>query len=669
MKKISTFLLLTFSSLVYASVGDTITCDGAQYVVKSEDSVSNIYEVKITNYLASRIVVPDSVVSSGNTYFVTDIPAYYDSVSCRLSHYTMIDYGRCRHLHTLNYQSTIYIDIDTLILPPDIHTIPSLSAFFSATAQNRKRPVTDPDKLQPGIHRIFSSGHGNPNLPLSFSMCGALQEVDLSSYTVPIEVGYDLSRCYFLERCILPDSYKNRPLKREIGCLFGGDMRLTYFNMPDSIECIEANFATGVPVSLLYVGPKCSIAMQGLYSWQYMDSVSVDPTNPTYCAVDGVLFSKDTTCLIHYPYSRDANVYILPPQTRLIGCIPFQTCLEPEEYAKVYRHQLKSSAGSLHTLVINDELEEIVTWDGFEHSSIRKIVNLENSNVRAIGWDGFNGSRIDSILLPASIKCIGAYYNSNKYLVWSLYCLANMRNLRRVDFSRADSLEHLGPCTFLNDIIMDSLDLMHCSLLKVIREQTCMNDSGLRYVTLPRYIDTIKTEAFAGCVSLNKLVCPAFTPIRLTPGMKVFDGVNTSTCELIVPSKSVPLYLQAPVWKDFQISSNGLYTIEGLPSDSLGGMVSGTGAYLQGETATLTALPTEGYEFISWDDGNTDNPRQVLAAQDTTLVALFQLISGLTHTENDAIDPMQKTMKNGNIYIQRGEYLYTIHGEVIQTNK
>ena len=60
--------------------------------------------------------------------------------------------------------------------------------------------------------------------------------------------------------------------------------------------------------------------------------------------------------------------------------------------------------------------------------------------------------------------------------------------------------------------------------------------------------------------------------------------------------------------------------------DAKQGKVTGAGRYLLGETATLTAIPNEGYQFVRWEDGSTDNPRTLVIAQDTSLVAYFEII-------------------------------------------
>ncbi len=43
-----------------------------------------------------------------------------------------------------------------------------------------------------------------------------------------------------------------------------------------------------------------------------------------------------------------------------------------------------------------------------------------------------------------------------------------------------------------------------------------------------------------------------------------------------------------------------------------------------GETVKLTAIAYEGYKFVQWSDGNTDNPRKLLVTEEVYLEALFE---------------------------------------------
>ena len=69
------------------------------------------------------------------------------------------------------------------------------------------------------------------------------------------------------------------------------------------------------------------------------------------------------------------------------------------------------------------------------------------------------------------------------------------------------------------------------------------------------------------------------------------------------------------------------YTITALSDDNTMGSVTGGGSYDYATTATITAVPVEGYRFTQWQDGNTQNPRQVSVTGDATYTASFERIS------------------------------------------
>ena len=50
---------------------------------------------------------------------------------------------------------------------------------------------------------------------------------------------------------------------------------------------------------------------------------------------------------------------------------------------------------------------------------------------------------------------------------------------------------------------------------------------------------------------------------------------------------------------------------------------------MDGNTAVLTATPNEGYSFVIWNDGNTENPRTVTITSDTAFMAIFSPASSL----------------------------------------
>lgn len=58
--------------------------------------------------------------------------------------------------------------------------------------------------------------------------------------------------------------------------------------------------------------------------------------------------------------------------------------------------------------------------------------------------------------------------------------------------------------------------------------------------------------------------------------------------------------------------------------DETQGFIIGAGTYNAGATASLAAIPADGYFFKKWGDGNTDNPREILVDHDIVLAAFFE---------------------------------------------
>ncbi len=65
------------------------------------------------------------------------------------------------------------------------------------------------------------------------------------------------------------------------------------------------------------------------------------------------------------------------------------------------------------------------------------------------------------------------------------------------------------------------------------------------------------------------------------------------------------------------------YSITALSADTMKGYAGGAGTLEYLDTATLTATANYGYHFTMWNDGNTDNPRQVQVTRDSVFTAQF----------------------------------------------
>ncbi|MBR1644394.1 MAG: leucine-rich repeat domain-containing protein [Bacteroidales bacterium] len=57
-----------------------------------------------------------------------------------------------------------------------------------------------------------------------------------------------------------------------------------------------------------------------------VQAIDVDRNNPYFCSVDGVLYTKDTTCLLTYPIAKGGDVYTVHDSVKTIGPLAFFDC-------------------------------------------------------------------------------------------------------------------------------------------------------------------------------------------------------------------------------------------------------------------------------------------------------------------------------------------------------
>ena len=160
-------------------------------------------------------------------------------------------------------------------------------------------------------------------------------------------------------------------------------------------------------------------------------------------------------------------------------------------------------------------------------------LTLPNS-VTSIGWSAFEGcSGLTELTLPNSVMSIGrsAFYGCS-----GLTELTLPGSVTRIGNSAFEGCSGLTELTLPNSVMS-------------IGRSAFGGCSGLTELTLPNGVTSIEESAFQGCSGLAKITSLAEIPPVCGSG--VFDGVNKTNCELIVPVISVIAYKQAEVWNEF----------------------------------------------------------------------------------------------------------------------
>ena len=105
------------------------------------------------------------------------------------------------------------------------------------------------------------------------------------------------------------------------------------------------------------------------------------------------------------------------------------------------------------------------------------------------------------------------------------------------------------------------------------------------------------------------------------------------------------------------------YRVTTISSNKEQGTVIGGGSYSPLSTVTLAAVPVKGYQFVQWNDGNTDNPRVITVTENCFYVATFEKIS----TDISDVENAMTIIINRQIVVN-GEapaFVYTISGQKI----
>jgi len=310
----------------------------------------------------------------------------------------------------------------------------------------------------------------------------------------------------------------------------------------------------------------------------------------------------------------------IPNSVTSIGGYAFYECsglTSPVFNAHVFAFMPTSYSGAY---TIPDGIESIAGGAFYECTGLTSVT-IPNS-VTSIGAGAFTEcTGLTSVTIPNSVTSIGSSaFSSCSSLtspVYNAHVFAYMPTSYSGAYTIPDGIESIAGSAFSGCSGLTSVTIPNS--VTSIGDDAFNNCPSLTSVIIPNSVTSIGISAFERCTGLTSVTIEAKTPPAL--GDYAFGSRFGSGFDIYVPCGTLEAYKTA--WADyaFQIKYSPLeYQITGNVN------IEGAGSVQLPQNKcedVISATPNYGYHFVRWRDGNTDNPRTIVLASDTTFTAEF----------------------------------------------
>lgn len=298
---------------------------------------------------------------------------------------------------------------------------------------NEKRPVTEPEKLNIPENEIWTyqiEGLQEPHIETGreHSLGKKLGVVLILLVAIGLSI-------YFSVRAVHKETYEYKALEN-------GTYELVKYSNPGeetklTVDCVDGDPAKPITVLHEYflncdekltevtLGKNITqIDGKSFYSCWALQNIHVDPENPAYCDIDGVLFTKDLKTVVCYPIDHDAYLrkvhgYAEEPEwwgadyteQYIADVMTFRLPAETETIG-----MLSFNYAALADVTMPEGVKNIETMAFFRCSALRSITTFKGEveyaslpeGLETIGSDAFSYDQaLNYLYLPASVKSIG----------------------------------------------------------------------------------------------------------------------------------------------------------------------------------------------------------------------------------------------------------------------
>ncbi len=609
------------------------------------------------------LVIPSTVTYNGETFTVTkvDKKAFYlcDSLTSVVLPSTITEIGSnafngCVRLRSINIPDVVTTInsnafsgcwvLDPVTVPSTVSTIGG-NAFSEVRMINYSGTATSYNNWG----AVCRNGYIEDSLYYTSNAKDSLMcsHPDIITAVIPGTVSYIGWHAFMgREQLTWADGYVRRTAP------------LRSLTVPNSVEEIAGSDAFNECQNLTYL------------NWDVDSSnITFDHNYPSVATIvigNNARYIPDNFCYQNYnPQGNPLTSLTIGENVRYIGNNAFHYCNSINTPIHIGQGTIGGSAFSHCTSLPSVTFGDGVTSIGggaFDCDSNLTAISIPAS-VTYIGYGAFSsctglttvffdGSTDDNVtrIFSGDTNITTVTFGDNVTRI-PQYLFSDCRSLENVSFG--NSITTIGTYAFSGCANLKDFTLP--SSLTTIEESAFLGCDRLRNIDIPASVSTIGNSAFGWDNHINYETGESdeinvfFHMLGSNPpelGIEaLFVGNNSGVnVAVTVPCGALENYQADASWSglittaggdnvdwfvgencnDYYVFARPAYCSFAFEYGSDEGRISGTGSYNNGHVATLHAEAPQGYHFARWNDGNTDNPRQITVSSDTILIATFE---------------------------------------------
>lgn len=301
-----------------------------------------------------------------------------------------------------------------------------------------------------------------------------------------------------------------------------------------------------------------------------LNNITVDSENPNFASLNGVMFNKNKTELLHYPKGKNGG-YTIPNGVTSIGLVAFSGCTGLTNIT-IPNTVTDLSGFSSCTGLTNISIPSSVTTIGM--SAFYNCTGLTNisipNSVTTIGNSAFsNCTGLATVTIGSGLTSIGERAFEGCTSLTTVNVESNSYTIGSAAFAGCSSLSSLpngitfigggafGNCTSLINITIpnaNSGSFANCTSLTNVTVNGNINNSAfsnctsLTNIVMESGVGYIGSGAFYGCSELTTVTVRNTTPPNCA-NSKPF--MNTKLSTIRVPAEAYYTYYAAQSWLNY----------------------------------------------------------------------------------------------------------------------